>query len=141
MSYTTVVAGLVERLVTVSGLNANRVLDYEPTSIQDTPTVYMILDDATRTQNGQVTAFTYRVRARLCIKWQDNEFAEEEMATYVNSIPASIDADPQLGHRITGGMAQVVELLGEYISIGGTLYRVMNFFIEVKEKAGWQSGI
>jgi len=141
MSYTAVVAGLVERFVTVSGLDANKVLDYEPTSIQDTPTLYMILDEATRTQNGQVTAFTYRVRARLCIKWQDNQYAEQELAAYINSIPAAIDADPQLGHRITAGMAQVVELIGEYISIGGVLYRVMNYFIEVKDKGGWQSGI
>lgn len=149
MSHTAIMEGLVERFEDgVTGLaqyDDNNVLvnilDYEPTALHTTPTLYMILDSATRVTHGNVTAMRERIRARLCIKWQDNEFAEEELMAFINSIPAAIDADPQLGNRINSGLAMVDELLGEYVSIGGVLYRVMNYFINVLDKGAYGSGI
>lgn len=149
MSHTAIMAGLVERFEDgVAGLAQYdaagalvNILDYEPTALHTTPTLYMILDSAERTQHGQVTAMRERIRARLCIKWQDNEFAEEELMAFINSIPAAIDADPQLGGRIPRGVAEVDELLGEYVSIGGVLYRVMNYFIDVVDKGDFGGGI
>lgn len=140
MSYATVKAGLYERLATVEGLKVH--LKYEPTSVQDAPALYSILDSFERFQAGQVVGMRYTTLHRLWIRWQDNEQAEEEMDSYVNAIPAAIEADPMLGARIASGEgAKIARGDAEWREIGGTLYRVMNFYSETTEKAAYQSGI
>lgn len=142
MSYSAAIAGLKSAVETVDGLNL--VLDYEPTSLQRLPAVYLLLDSFTRTQGGQVTAMRYRVLCRLCVRWQDNEKAEWELIPFVNSIPAAIDADPTLGGAITRGVAAVAEdapAIGGFVRIGGTMYRSLDIFVDIIDKAAYQSGI
>lgn len=142
MSYSAAIAGLKSRIQTVSGLAV--VLDYEPQSFQDLPAVYLLLDSFQRTQAGQVTAMRYRVLARLCVRWQDNARAELELIPFVNSIPAAIDADPTLGGAITRGAAQVAEdanAIAGFVRIGGTMYRSLDIYVDIIDKAAFQSGI
>lgn len=149
MSYSAVVTGLIERfrngvpgLAQVDGAgNLVNILSYEPTSIQTTPTLYLLLDSFTRTQSGQVTAMRYRILARLCVKWQDNPTAETELIPFVNSIAAAVDVDPYLGGRVASGGTSVSDGQGTFVNIGGVLYRSLDTFVEVVDKAPWESGI
>lgn len=140
MSAVTIMAGLVERFQTVSGLI---VLDYEPTTIEP-PTLYTLLDGFERSQQGQLTVMRYRFMSRLCIRWQDNEYAERELLPFVNAIPAAVDADPQLGGRISSGLARVVSAAGDaqrpLVRIGNVDYRAVDFFSDVLHKFPYRSG-
>lgn len=137
MSYVAVIAGLKTRLATVPGLaqydaagNLVNILDYEPTALHTTPTVYCILDSF---EESPLASMTYRIRARLCIKWQDNEFAEHEMMPFVNSISKVIHTDPWLaGAMHRGGSVPSGEAL--YVTIGGVLYRCLDTFVSVYDK-------
>ncbi len=139
MSYTAVVAGIKERLETVSGLEM--VLDYEPASIQRLPAAYIIIDEYEDVTAMAVTAARYIVIIRLCIRWQDNEKAERELMPFVNSIPAAFtgyDAlnrpNEQLGGRINSGLAEIVRAKAGWVPIGGTIYRILDFYMRVTDK-------
>ncbi|MFZ1484022.1 MAG: hypothetical protein WAS36_03340 [Candidatus Saccharimonadales bacterium] len=132
MSYSAILAGLNERFATVPTIA--RVLDYEPTSIQAFPTLYSLLDRVEYLPAGQVRATRYRVLHRLCLRWQDNERAEEQLVPYVDSLAAAIRADPRLGGRITSGLATVVEAQGTFVVIGGALLRCLDLYTETLVK-------
>lgn len=142
MSYEAANEGLTEVLQSVTGLT--RVLDYEPSSIPSTPMVYHLLDSFSRTQEGQVTVMRYRKLIRLIVLWQDNEKAEQKVIPFVNAIPAALDADPQLGGRIERGFARVspdADAIAGFVRIGGVMYRSLDIFADIVDKAAYQSGI
>jgi len=132
MSYSTVLAGLHERFATVTSIQA--ILDYVPTSIQDTPTLYSLLDNVTISRSGQVKATKYRILHRLVVRWQDNEGAELEIIPYVDSIPAAVDADNHLGGRLTSGYAVIDEIEAVWVEISNVTYRALDFYSTVVEK-------
>ena len=75
-----------------------------------------------------------RGRPRLCLRWQDNGRAEEQLVPYVDSLAAAIRADPRLGGRIASGLAQVVEAQGTFVVIGGALLRCLDLYTETLVK-------
>lgn len=139
MSYTTVKAGLHTRLQTISDLKVK--LKYEPNTIQDAPAIYSILDSFTREIVGQIVVMRYRTLHRLWVKWQDNEQAEVQLDSFINAIPAAIDADPHLGASLPNGMAMTTDGKAEWREIGGILYRTVDFFSEAVEKGPYQGSI
>jgi hypothetical protein len=139
VSYATILEQLAIRLETVAGVE--RVITYEPTTIQLPPMIYLLLDRVDRSQKGQVTLMTYRIMARLLIKWQENAAAEAELTSYLNAIPASIDADPHLASSVPKGLASVPEMQAGFVLIGSTKYRTLDFFVKVIEKGTYQGGI
>jgi hypothetical protein len=139
VSYTTIIAALNTQLAAVSGIKS--ALTYEPKAVSDPPLVYSLLDSVRREQAGQLTVMRYRVLSRLCIRWQDNERAEQEIFPFVNSLPAAIDADPKLGGVIPSGMAYVTDIQAGFIPINGVQYRILDMYTEVVEKAPVRSGI
>lgn len=140
MSYATVVAGLRERLETVPGIA--RILDYEPRTIQTTPTLYILFDGLTRARQGGLTINTYRVLMRLCLPWLDAAIADQSMLPFVNAIPAAIDADGHLGGRLNSGMARITQAYAvDFVTVGGTKHRCIDFLAEVVEKAPHSSAI
>jgi hypothetical protein len=139
VSYDAIVAGLGVRYATISGIKA--ILDYEPKTVSNPPIIYTLLDTVTRSQAGQVTVMDYRILSRLCIRWQDNEYAERELRPYVNALPASIDADPKLGGAIPSGMAAVTDIQAVFVTINGVLLRCLDMYVRVVEKAPYGSGI
>ena len=141
MSYPTILVGIAERLQTVPGLV---VLNYEPRILAERRAAYFLLDSFTRSQAGQVTVMTYRINCRVCVRWQDNQQAEADLAALINPVCAAIDADPKLGGRVVSGYARVDDAQAEYVDIGGTgaiNYRVCNVFITVLEKGAYQGGL
>jgi hypothetical protein len=141
VSYRGVLDGLKAVWGTVPELAGHPILDYEPTSIQDSPTLYMLLDRAPRQQHGQVTAQHYVVLCRLVLRWLDNERAEQLLVPFVNALPAAIDADKQLGGALQNGVAVVEDMRAVFVTIGGTLYRALDVYVDVLEKAPFKSGI
>jgi len=132
MSYTTVLAGLHERLATVPGLNA--LLDYAPTSVHEPPMLYSMLDSVRVARSGQLRATTYRIRHRVVLRWQDNEQAEVEACPFVNAVPLAVEADPHLGGRLVSGYAEISECESGFAEIGEVTYRVLDFYATVVEK-------
>ena len=133
MSYATILAGLHTRLATVAGLNA--VLDYVPTSVQDPPIIYSLLQRVKIAYAAQVRTATYRILHRVVIRWQDNEQAELEASPFVDAIPAAVHADPHLGGALTSGYAEISECESGFAEIGEATYRVLDFYSTVVEKS------
>lgn len=139
MSATTVWAGLAERLQTVVGVE-NIILG-EPSTAHALPCLYGALRSVTRSQDVQVTSVRYVFLLRLIVLWQERAEAEAELLSFVNSIPASIDADATLGGRLGSGMARVSNGTAGFMTMNGTVYRIIDFTADVLEKAGYRSGI
>jgi hypothetical protein len=71
---------------------------------------------------------------RLIFRWQDNERAEQELIPYVDSLPAAIHADRYLGGVLHSGEASIESVEGVFVTIGGVLYRALDFHATVLEK-------
>lgn len=134
MSYRDVLDGLNERFETVATIEM--VLDYEPTSVGVTPLMYSLLDTVAYSEQGQVHVTRYRILHRLCLLWQENEYAEQDLVPFVNSVPSAVEADPQLGGRIGRGIATIGEAIATFVTIGGTVYRCLDFYSDVVVKRG-----
>jgi hypothetical protein len=132
MSYQSVKDGLQERLETLPGIVD--VLQYEPSSFGDTPLAYLLFDHSEDATQGQVVGTRYFVTIRLVVQWTDNEGAELEIDPYIDSIPAAIQADRQLGGRIRRGMATKPGGEGGFIDVGAVRYRIVDFVTEVLDK-------
>lgn len=140
MSYVTCRAALHEVLKTVQP-KIPVILAYEPKQLHDFPTLYTLFNTAERGTAVGVTAMRYKLVCRLCFRWQDNEGAELETEPYINALPAAIDADAGLGGALNSGIAQVTALQGVFVSIGGTVYRAIDYTVDILEKAPRLSGI
>lgn len=143
-----VIDGLHGVLVTVPGLAQLdpdgaicNVLKYEPKSIQSRPTLYSLLDSIQRETRGQVTTMRYRILHRLVFQWQENEESEKELLKFVNSVPAAIDRDSNLGGLVDLGMAKISDGSTGFVIISQTKYRCLDFFSDVLTKAAAKSGI
>jgi hypothetical protein len=139
MSYQQVLSGLHTRFATVDGIK--QIYDYEPLAIYEPPILYSLLDSFERVQSGQITSMRYKILHRLVFRWVDVTEAETAILPYVNSIPASVDADQTLGRVITSGIAHIDSCQAVFVTIGGVLFRCLDFYSNVLEKQPYQSGI
>ncbi len=130
MSYSDVLEGLKERLDTLATLT--NVLTYAPTSVHETPMVYMLYDRSEYSHNQPAKVSRYFINVRLVVRWQDNEQAELQVIPFIDSIPGAVLADPHLGGRIVGGMAMITDGEGGFATIAGVEYRVVDFTANVK---------
>ena len=133
MSYQDIVDGLHERFRLLDDLAV--ILDYEPTAAQDSPLLYSLLDGFVRVYDdvGESVEVTYRTLHRLCIRWQDNDEAEQTLIALANAIPIAVDGDPHLGTRLKGDGARIVQGDAGWVNIGGTEYRSLDFYSECTE--------
>lgn len=131
MSYTTVIEGLHAIFATIDGIVGVGL--GEPKAIAATPYLYTLLDEVERTP-GQLTAMRYRSLHRLCFATQDNEAAETALVEYVNALPAAVDADAQLGGRLSAGIAALSRGQATWVKLNGTLYRCLDYVSDVVEK-------
>lgn len=134
VTYDDVLAGLHARFATVEGLDAEHILDYAPDAIEPI-TLFSMFESWSGEEKTQVAHDTYRTRHYLCFQWQDNEQAEVELRPYIQLIPASVRADPHLNHLIDSGWAKITEVVADFITIGGILYRTLEFVSEVLVKS------
>lgn len=136
MSYTAVLRGLAEVLEGVPGVAL--VLDYEPTAINTTPTGYLLFDKGSARIQGGVLISAYRVLFRLCIAWQENEFAEQQVQPFVDSVVTAIASNIQLNGAIANGTAMIDDtedaIQGVFVTIGGVAYRALDFYIKATVK-------
>lgn len=148
MSYQGAIAGVLERLRTVAGLAA--VLHGEPTAVHEPPIAYCLFDGFRRNYPGQLVEVRYQIMIRVVVAWQDNAAAEDELAVFVNSIPAAFSAGPLdvEQRRTLGGRVNAASITGArsgegsgFHTIGGALYRTATFDLDVLEKQPGDSGI
>jgi hypothetical protein len=118
----------------------------EPTGDLDLPGLYTAFESFDRPLEGRppgdnVTGMTYRFVHRLMIQWVDFQQAEMQLLTFINKIPFAVASDPQLGGRITSGVAKIVAGDAGFVTIGGVKYRVVDFRSETLEKGARSSGL
>jgi hypothetical protein len=142
VSELTVKNGLYATLAGAASLSALKILKHVPATIS-TQLIYIRFRRAQRGQGGQVTSMRYFFLVRLCVPYQDNEGAELLLDSYINAVPAAIDADPTLGGAISSGMASVSTVNSDpaFLDMAGTLCRYADFEVEALEKAAYLSGI
>lgn len=136
MSYLAAITSLKTTLAAIPGIR--KVVTGFPTSVQTAPLIYMEASDGERAPHpptGQVKLNRYRVTATLCVPFQDNAIAEDQIAPYIDSIPVAIK-DWCNSARIS---AQCVSWRTDVRAIGGTqgeaatTYRVVDFVIEIAQ--------
>lgn len=111
----------------------------EPSGDMDLPGVFTAYTSFERVLRNNppannLTGMEHSFTTWLVIRWVDNAQAEMQLLTLLDAIPNAIDADPRLGNRLTGGLARVSTGQAGYATIGGVLYRVVNYTIEVLDK-------
>lgn len=137
--YTDVVAGLLGALRTLPTLK--KVQNGAPSSAQNMPLAYIEFDTLERSTAGQLTSNKYRVLVTVVVPFQDNILAEDQIAPFVNSVPAAIDADATLDGRVHLARvptAQSGRTVG-YLEIAGVLCRAVSFTVDVLEKQAYRT--
>lgn len=137
MSALTVYTGLEAVLLQIDGLNA--VILGEPTAVHDPPLLYVAYQEFDRPLRNSPPArnlvgMAHTFALRLVIQWVDNPEAERQLLTLLDEIPDAIDADPRLDSQLEKGIARVTTGLAGFATIGGTLYRIVDYTLEVLEK-------
>lgn len=132
MSYPLILEAVKTRLAAVSGISY--VVIGEPTTVQDTPMMFLQRDGGGRNVDaGGRAKAKHRIMAVLVVRWQDNATAEAQVSALIDPIYGAFDADPTLGGL--NGWAQVTEDDAGYLQIGKTTYRTVEFTIVVEESA------
>lgn len=131
-TYEQVLDGLHTRFATLGTIK--RLLKYEPTSIAAFPTLYSLLDNADYGEANQVKYTRYSILHRLVFRWQDNEQAELELMPYIDSLPATVAASRHLDGALNKGDAKIARCQGTFVTIGGALFRCLDFYSDVLSK-------
>jgi hypothetical protein len=80
----------------------------------------------------------YVIPLRILVKWQDNVNAESELMEFLPGGLYSITAllsDGSPGEVVTGTVVTTYEAEGGYLNVAGTLYRIADFNINVRDKS------
>jgi len=137
MSYAAAIVSLKTTLAAVSGIR--KVVTGYPTSVQAWPLIYMEAAEGERVPNppnGQVIKNHYRVTATLCVPFQDNAIAEDQIAPYIDSIPLAVRTWSEIAREV----AYCISWRTDVRAIGGsqgeaaTTYRVVDFVIQIVQK-------
>lgn len=134
MSYVTAIAALRTRLATVSGIKV--VVNGLPSSAHNLPLIFLEADNGTHRVEHQVAVNVYRVTATVCVNWQGNHLAEDELAPYINSVPVALETDPTLGGVVNGANAMEWRASGPdgYPVIADVKCRAVVWTIQVVDK-------
>lgn len=143
MSLTGIVAGVVERLETIRDAQSLTILDYEPKATQVSPIAMVLFTNFHgRNTKGQVSTTPWNVTVWLMVKWQDNQGATRQMNALIDAVIQAIESDPQLGARITSGLASVTDGEGGRIrTFGGTEYLTTGITVTAVDKVEYAGAI
>jgi hypothetical protein len=127
-------AALHQQLKQVAGIQ--KIFDHEPTAIQVSPALYSLLDRVEVGVQSQVEARRYFVIHRLCVKWQDNARAEEELSGLIDPILNALNtaAHTRLSGLIESGMVTTIQVETGYLPFAGTVYRIADTLCSVLVK-------
>jgi hypothetical protein len=127
--------GLITQLTTIAGL---RVLRAEPLTLHTVPAAIVSPDTGTYALSGQVKNAEHVFAVRVCVAFQDNVIADDQLVPYIDSVPAALRADMTLG-----GAANVLpeitwSSVGEdgLFRLGEVTFRSVVFRVRVKDKLG-----
>lgn len=137
MSYAAAITSLKTTLAAIPGIR--KVVTGFPTSVQTAPLIYLEAADGERVPSppdGQVVKNHYRVTATLCVPFQDNAIAEDQIAPYIDLIPLAIRAWSESAREV----AYCISWRTDVRAIGGTAgeaattYRVVDFIIQIVQR-------
>lgn len=135
-TYPEVRAAVHARLRRVPGIVL--VLANEPRILQVSPAIYSLFAGLRRAVVGQQAQVTYLMTHRLCVKWVDNERAEEQLAELIDPVLAALADDPQLSGLVSAGLVTMPEATSGYMALGesqGLLtHRIVDYRHEVLVK-------
>lgn len=126
MSYAALNQLVVDRLQGLPSIAV--VLNYEPTTIVDYPTCYVLLDRVELNDTVGGSERIYTLIARVLFRWVDNEQAEIELMPLVDALPGVIDGATSGWDEI-----RVKEISAVFVSIGGVMYRALDCYVTAKE--------
>lgn len=127
-SYRDMLEGLTAAFRTLPALTT--VLVGPPTTVQTGLLLWTEFGDFSREDAGQLVKQTYHLRHTVVGVIQDYAQAEALLSPLIEQIPALIDADPQLGGRLTTGYARILNARGDYWEISGQVCRGVEFVSE-----------
>lgn len=137
MSRATIKAGVIAAVKTV----IPRTYGYEPQTIE-TPAAYVLADGGDAADRGQLLSDTHRFKIRLVLRWTENEQAELQLDSYLDSLPAALrhwltdggdTARATLG-QIGGSTASYTGYTTTYWNVSGVLFRIADFALTVLDK-------
>lgn len=137
MSALTAWQGLEAAFRTIDGLRG--ITLGEPSGDLDLPAIYGAYQQFTRPLRNSPparnqTGMGHIFACRLVIRWVENAAAEMQLITLLDAIPDAIDADPHLSGRVNDGMAWCPAGVSGFATIGGVLYRVVDYEVRVMHK-------
>jgi hypothetical protein len=137
MSRATIKAGVLAIVTSV----VPRTYGYEPQTIEP-PAAYVLADGGDATDKGQLLIDAHRFKIRLVLRWTQNEQAELQLDSYLDSLPAALRSRLTDGGgpaRITlaeigGTTASYTGYTTTYWNVNGILFRVCDFAVTVLQK-------
>lgn len=137
MSALTVYQGLEERFRTIDGIRGIS-LGY-PTGDLDLPALYIRYSTFDRPLRNappasNLTGMNHVFLVHLILRFVDYAQSEMELVTLLDEIPDSIDRDPRLGGRLSGGIARCSDGAAGFDTIGDVPYRYVAYTVRVLEK-------
>lgn len=130
MTYALAIAAIKTTVGTVPGIK--RVVNGFPLAAQNLPLCYLEASSGARNNVGQLVSNHYQVLAVVCVIWQDSMFAEDQIAPFINTLPAAIDANPTLGGAVS--LVQVISWRTDVRAIADVQVRAVEFTIDVLDK-------
>lgn len=136
VTYPAIKAAVQARLRKVPGIVL--VLPNEPRILQNSPAIYTLFAGLSREVVGQLEHITYRMTHRLCVKWVDNERAEEQLSELVDPVLQALARDPQLSGLVSAGMVRTPSAESGYLALGESLtvitHRIVDYSHEILVK-------
>ena len=132
-NYTPVRDGLHAVVTTV--IDADHVLDYEPSQIQTYPLAWILLDSFERAGSpAGVIGRRLRFMVRIAVPTQDNKGAEDALIATALMVADAVERDKQFSGAMTRGIAVPADGRAGWINIGGTRCRVVDVFTSAYTK-------
>ncbi len=123
MTAQTIVAAVNARLTELD----ITLLEFEPTSVAP-PLAYTLVMGVDYAASGGAVAVVYRVRVRVCIRWQE-QAAEGELLALLETVPMALGGGVLAG--TSGARLAVSRAETGFATIGGVKCRVLDVWCEV----------
>jgi hypothetical protein len=133
MSESTIRAGILASLATVSGIKSN--LGEWPTSMA-VPGLFTLMAEITYPVTAGWNVDLYGFETNLLVAWQDNGVAENTLIAFTPLIKAALKPGRALDETTGAFISGSVGVVPRFYIISGTTYAARTFRYTVKETNG-----
>lgn len=129
MSYPQLIGNIVQIQRGIAGIE--EVHDHEPGSLTDTPALYNLLDSFQVVQHtmGGKRRIAFSITMRLCLRYNDDAAAEQQLASFIGPILDAFDTNKSLTvNSVRGALtSEVTQGEAGYLPIAAVTYRTCDF--------------